>query len=289
MSSRPTVPAGAHRAAGTRRRLVAAGVAAVLLAPLGAAPVVAAPQAPERSGLVAEPAQGPLALGIGPQKSSSTTLRAFLSWARAYGFRVSEHPSYGGVTRGAHTRNSWHYDGLAADLNYGPAGAPSSERTRARFAIKVADSMGLGVIYARDGTVGSAADHRSHLHVDVGTTSNYGRGLVRAPAGSRTTQRLQLVAHFPLAQRDNLWGTNTDQRLQAIRAASRMHGTKFPYGVKTAQRAVGVTADGKWGPKSRAAHDKAVADLQRVLSVSATGTWGPVTERTYLSVRAKLR
>ncbi|MFI2105624.1 hypothetical protein ACH436_20185 [Isoptericola sp. NPDC019693] len=289
MTPRPTAPARAPRVDGARRRLAAAGVCAALLAPLGAAPASAAPQAPDRSGTAAQPSAGPLALGIGRQKSSSTTLKAYLSWARAYGFRVSEHPSYGGVTRGAHSKNSWHYDGLAADLNYGPAGAPSSERTRARTAIKVADSMGLGVIYARDGTVGSAAKHRNHVHIDVGTTSNYGRGTVLAQAGSRTTQRLQQVAHFPLAQRDNLWGPNTDQRLQAIRAASRMHGTKFPYGVKTAQLAVGVTADGKWGPKSRAAHDKAVASLQRVLSVSATGTWGPATERTYLSVRKKLR
>lgn len=286
MSTRPPVPA---RAARPRRILAATGVCAALIAPLAAAPAVAAPQTPDRSGVVARPAEGPVAFGIGRQKSSSTTLKAYLSWARAYGFRVSEHPSYGGVTRGAHSKNSWHYDGLAADLNYGPAGAPASERTRARTAIKVADSMGLGVIYARDGTVGSAAGHRNHVHIDVGTTSNYGRGRVLAPAGSRTTQRLQQVAHFPLAQRDNLWGPNTDQRLQAIRAASRMHGTKFPYGVKTAQRAVGVTADGAWGPKSRAAHDKAVASLQRVVGVSATGTWGPATERTYLSVRKKLR
>lgn len=289
MSSRPIVPTRASRIVGPRRRLVAAGVCAVLLAPLGAASVAAAPHAPERAGPTARPAESPLALGIGRQKSTSATLKAYLSWAKAYGFRVSEHPSYGGVTRGAHSKNSWHYDGLAADLNYGPAGAPSSERTRARTAIKVADSMGLGVIYARDGTAGSAASHRNHVHVDVGTTSNYGRGTVLAPTGSRTTQRLQRVAHFPWSQSDNLWGPNTDQRLQAIRAASRMHGTKFPYGVKTAQRAVGVTADGKWGPKSRAAHDKTVAALQRVLSVSATGTWGPVTESKYLSVRKKLR
>ncbi|SKC80621.1 hypothetical protein [Krasilnikoviella flava] len=287
MSSRPSVPARAPR---PRGRLAAAGVCAALLVTLWTPPAGAVPEAaPARSGPAARPAEAPLPLRIGRQKSSSTTLKAYLSWARAYGFRVSEHPSYGGVTRGAHSSNSWHYDGLAADLNWGPAGAPASERTRARFAIKVADSMGLGVIYARDGTVGSAGSHRSHLHVDVGTTSNYGRGRVPAPVGTRKTQQLQKVAHFPLAQRDNLWGPNTDQRLQSIRAASRMHGTKFPYGVKTAQRAVGVTADGKWGPKSRAAHDKAVAALQRVVSVSDTGTWGPATERAYTSLRNKLR
>jgi hypothetical protein len=278
---------------GPRRgpRVAAVGAAVTLLLALCPTPALAA--ARDAPPVAAHPARAPehgaLPLRIGKQKSSSTTLKAYLSWARAYGFRVSEHPSYGGVTRGAHSTNSWHYDGLAADLNYGPAGAPASERTRARFAIKVADSMGLGVIYARDGTVGSAASHRNHLHVDVGTTSNYGRGRVPAPAGTRKTQQLQQVAHFPLAQRDNLWGPNTDQRLQAIRAASRMHGTKFPYGVKTAQLAVGVTADGKWGPKSRAAHDKAVAALQRVVSVSATGTWGTATERAYTSLRTKLR
>ncbi|MCK9794564.1 hypothetical protein M1843_12480 [Isoptericola sp. 4D.3] len=292
MSTHPTpAPAARRRAAPRPRAAATVGAAVALLLVLCTPPATGAvaEASPAQSVRPATPDRGVLPLRIGRQKSSSTTLKAYLSWARAYGFRVSEHPSYGGVTRGAHSRNSWHYDGLAADLNWGPAGTSATERSRLRFAIKVADSMGLGVIHARDGSVGSAAGHRGHLHVDVGTTSNYGRGRVAAPAGSRTAQRLQQVAHFPLAQRDNLWGPSTDQRLQAIRAASRMHGSKFPYGVKTAQRAVGVTPDGAWGPKSRAAHDKAVAALQRVVGVSPTGTWGPATERSYTSVRKKLR
>ncbi|MEN5074532.1 hypothetical protein ABE437_12000 [Isoptericola cucumis] len=289
MSSSPMSPADAGPWTG-RRRLAAVGAAAALLWSLCPSPALAGPvAAPEREGHVMTRPEALLPMGFGKQSSRSSTLKRYLRWADAYGFRVSEHPSYGGVTRGAHASRSWHYDGLAADLNWGPPGAPASERTNVRFAIKVADSLGLGVIYARDGTVGSAADHRSHLHVDVGSTSNYGRGLVRVPEGQRRTQSLQGAAHFPWAQRDNLWGTNTDKRLQAIRAASRMHGTKFPYGVKLAQRAVGVTADGKWGPKSRAAHDRTVAAVQRAISVSPTGVWGPVTERTYLKVRSKLR
>lgn len=290
MSTRQTVPAGVG-AGPRRRRLATVAVAAALLLSLCPSPALAevADAAPDQERQVAARPDAVLPMGFGKQSSLASTLKRYLRWAHAYGFRVSEHPAYGGVTRGAHASRSWHYDGLAADLNWGPAGAPPSERANAKFAIKVANSLGLGVIYARDGTVGSAGDHRSHMHVDVGSTSNYGKGLVAVPTGQRRTQSLQAAAHFPWAQRDNLWGANTDKRLQAIRAASRMHGTKFPHGVKLTQRAVGVTADGKWGPKSRAAHDKTVAAVQRALSVSATGVWGPVTERTYLKVRKKLR
>ncbi|MGF0115157.1 hypothetical protein ACQFYA_02365 [Promicromonospora sp. Marseille-Q5078] len=292
MSSRPNAPERAPR-----RRWPAVAGAAVLALCLGPAPALAdGPVAASPAPVTAAPAVPatdvatlPLPAGLGKQMSSSSTLEHFLAWARAYGFRISGHPKYGGVKSGTHAAGSWHYDGLAADLNWGPAGAPASERARVKYAIKVADSMGIGVIYARDGTVGSAAHHRDHLHVDAGSTSNYGRGLVSVSAGQRKTQRLQAATHFAVRDRDNLWGSNTDQRLQAVRAASRMHGGKFPYGVKVAQRAVGVTADGKWGPKSRAAHDKTVASIQRTLGVRADSVWGAGTERTYLALRKKLR
>jgi hypothetical protein len=85
--------------------------------------------------------------------------------------------------------------------------------------------------------------------------------------------------------RDNLWGPDTDTRLQAVRAASTFGGGKFPHGVKTAQRAVRVKADAKWGPKSRAGHDKTVTEIQTVLGVPADGIWGPTTDRAYLALR----
>ena len=288
MSTRQIVPAGPGP---RRRRLAVVGGTTALLLSFCVPPSFAAAEdaAPRQAGHVTTRAESVLPMGFGKRSSLPSTLKRYLRWADAYGFRVSEHPAYGGVTRGAHASRSWHYDGLAADLNWGPPGAPASERANAKFAIRVANSLGLGVIYARDGTAGSAAQHRSHLHVDVGSTSNYGRGLVAVPQGQRRTQSLQAAVHFGWAKRDNLWGTNTDKRLQAVRAASRMHGTRFPHGVRTAQRAVGTTADGKWGAKSRAAHDKTVAAMQRAMSVSPTGVWGPVTERKYKNLRARLR
>ncbi|MFD6176709.1 MULTISPECIES: peptidoglycan-binding domain-containing protein [unclassified Isoptericola] len=227
-------------------------------------------------------------MGIGRQSASASTLRAFLKWAHAYGFRVAEHPDYGGV-HPVHTKGSWHYDGLAADLNYGPAGSPASERTAAQYAIQVAQSMGLGVIYALRGTHGSAAGHRDHLHVDVSASTNLGDRYTTTPKGDRRVQQLQEAVGFPWKQRDNLWGPDTEKRLEDVRAASRFRGSKFPHGVAATQRAVGADDDGKWGPKSRAAHDRTVQAIQRVLGVKADGVWGPTTERAYQALRKEKR
>lgn len=223
-------------------------------------------------------------MGIGRQAASSADLKAFLKWAKAYGFRVLEHPDYGGV-HPVHTAGSWHYDGLAADLNYGPPGAPAVERDAAAYAIKSAQAFGLGCIYALHGTHGSAATHRDHLHVDVSVSTNLGDRYSTTPRGDRKVHQLQGAAHLAMRRRDNLWGDDTEKRLDAVRQASRFHGTDFPHGVKTAQRSVGVKVDGKWGPKSRRAHDKTVAKFQAVLGVTADGVWGARTERAYLALR----
>lgn len=227
-------------------------------------------------------------MALGRQVSTSSTLLTFCAWAAAAGYRLGEHPRYGGVSN-VHVRGSWHYDGLAVDVNYGPPGTSSTERRKLLTALEVAESMGLGVIHARDGRVGSARTHTGHLHVDVGPTSNYGRGLVPVKSGSLVPHRLQGAVNFRTAERDNLWGPNTDARLEAVRHASRHHGVKFPHGVELAQRAVGTKVDGRWGDNSRAEHDETVGEVQRALGVKVDHVWGPKTDAAYLAARRRYR
>lgn len=217
--------------------------------------------------------------------ASDDTLDHYLAWADAAGFRILEHPDYGGVTPSLHIPGSYHGKGMAGDLNWGPAGAPAGEMSKLAYAAEVAQSMGLGCILASRGTGGSASSHRDHLHVDRSSSTNFGDRYTTTPHGTRKVQRLQGVVHFPAAQRDNLWGPDTEKRLDAVRQASRFGGTDFPHGVKTAQLAVGTKADGKWGDASRAAHDRTVQKVQRVLGVGVDGVWGKKTDAAYLKLR----
>lgn len=77
---------------------------------------------------------------------------------------------------------------------------------------------------------------------------------------------------------DNIWGPDTDKRINAVRSASNYGGVKFPWGVKFTQQVVGATADGIWGPKSRAAHDTTTKAVQSAVGATADGVWGPKTQ-----------
>jgi hypothetical protein len=223
-------------------------------------------------------------MALSKQVTPTSSLLRFLAWAKAAGYRVGEHPAYGGVTRGVHAASSWHYDGLAADINWG-TGNPPGERAHLVVALEVAQSMGLALIFARDGAVGVAANHRNHLHVDVGEWSNYGAGDVRRRGGDLKVWELQGAVHTPAAGRDNLWGPDTDKRLRAVQQAAVLAGMRFPYGIAYTQRVVGTPDDGVWGLASRRAHDDTVMDVQRALDVLVDGRWGTSTERAYQLAR----
>lgn len=227
-------------------------------------------------------------MALSKQVTPTSSLDRFMTWAAAAGYDVGEHPAHGGVTRGVHAPGSWHYDGLAADINWG-TGSPPGERAHLVVALEVAESMGLAVIFARDGVAGVATNHRNHLHVDVGEWSNYGAGDVRRRAGDLKVWRLQGAVGTPAAGRDNLWGPDTDKRLRAVQQASEYAGPRFPYGIKYTQRVVGTRDDGKWADNSRAAHDVAVEDIQRALGVTDDGVWGPNTDRAYQLARKAYR
>lgn len=119
-----------------------------------------------------------------------------------------------------------------------------------------------------------------------GPATNAKLDALLAPKGVVKVQALQQAVR---ATADNSWGPDTDKRLEAVRAASTLHGRRFPEGVKYTQAVVGARADGDWGPNSRKAHDATVANIQRALGVTADGQWGPATEAAYLAARKSAR
>lgn len=97
---------------------------------------------------------------------------------------------------------------------------------------------------------------------------------------------------------DNKWGSETDRHFRALIEASNFGGNDFPYGVKFAQAVVGTKPDGRWGPKSIAAHKRTVMNVQKALegmgfSVGRhngrpmfDGIWGRSTQAAYDKARA---
>lgn len=225
-------------------------------------------------------------MALSRQVTPTYVLNIFNRWAHLNGYRVGEHPDYGGVTPGVHVADSWHDLGLASDINWG-TNNPSVERNRLISASVVAESMGLALTYAQYGTAGSAANHRNHLHVDVGEWSNYGTGNVRRTPGSLVPYRLQEAVFRDPKQRDNIWGDNTEKRLNAVRMSSRMHGTKFPYGIAFTRRILGAGSGKTWDREARQQHDAAVLIVQEVLKVDQDAVWGPDTDSAYLTARSR--
>lgn len=227
-------------------------------------------------------------MALSRQVTPTYVLNIYMRWAHLNGYRVGEHPAYGGVTPGVHAPQSWHYEGLATDINWG-TGNPPGERAKLVAALTVGESMGLALTYARDGTVGSAATHRGHLHADVGEWSNYGRGPFRRTPGSLLPYRLQQAVFRSHAQRDNIWADRTDKRLNAVRMASRFHGVKFPYGVRFTQRVLGAPESDSWTRQAREEHDAAVLEIQEALKVTEDAVWGPDTDAAYLAARRRYK
>lgn len=230
-------------------------------------------------------------MALSDKSATTRDLVNFCNYAQARGARVSEMPPFDAVTPGVHNPKSFHYDrdgkyGQAADINYGKPGTSSEERAMLAHLVTVAQSFGLGVIYALYGTQGSASAHKTHLHVDVGSWTQLGNGARRPTPGDSCVWDVQPHLH---ANRDNLAGPDTRKRLNAVRASSNFGGKKFPYGIRFAQDVVGTKADNKWGVQSRGAHDDTVADIQAVLkrygyyTGRVDGIWGPLMDKGYMS------
>src|SRR5690606_30724258 len=86
----------------------------------------------------------------------------FGKWLRKRGFRVGEHPAFGGV-HPVHTKGSYHYKAGAIDVNYGPGGQSRAEMAAFDKIIRsgIARAFGLRSIWRYPG-------HYNHAHFDVG-------------------------------------------------------------------------------------------------------------------------
>lgn len=87
---------------------------------------------------------------------------------------------------------------------------------------------------------------------------------------------------------DTDWDGNLQRRVTALRSVAQQHGGVahlVVLEVQHAQRAVGATPDGVWGPKSRSAFKKTLPKVQLALGVAPDGSWGPVTEAAYQAAR----
>lgn len=119
--------------------------------------------------------------------------------------------------------------------------------------------------------------------------------LARNTDGSVRKPRCKALQQAVRADDDNVWGGETDRHCNAVREASNWGGRDFPYGVEFAQRVVGTKPDGKWGPKSEAAHDDTVVEMQTALRAmgfnpgTIDGRWGENTEDAYQAARKACR
>lgn len=116
-------------------------------------------------------------------------------------------------------------------------------------------------------------------------------GHAPAPAGGRKN-----CTSFQTAIRvdaDNMWGSNTDKNAAALMSASGFggEGNRFPYGIAFAQKVVGTNADNHWGPMSKDATKRTVANAQKALTgmgfntQGSDGIWGPNTDKAYQAAR----
>src|SRR5690606_29855311 len=121
-------------------------------------------------------------MALSAKLAPTEALVAICDLAIAMGGSVTEMPPWDAPNKGAHDPKSFHYDrdgkyGQAADINF-----TTDERAKIIRLIRSCQAAGVSVIYARDGVVGAAAKHRTHLHADVGSYTNLGTGLVRTRA-----------------------------------------------------------------------------------------------------------
>jgi hypothetical protein len=238
-------------------------------------------------------------MALSKKRATTGALVRFVQYAMANGVKVTDMPPYDAVTPGSHERGSWHYlkdgkYGQAADLNT-RLGSSTAERNQLALFIPVAQSFGLAIIFGYYGTNGPAAQHRDHMHVDVGSYSNLGRGGFVPALGSTVVADTQLAVHQPLKRRDNLLGRNTWLDVDAVRMASRFHHNQFPHTLARARAAVGAGPGASWDLKARQCHDATVGALQTRWKAAGLykGTvdhvWGPLMDQACAAWLRKYR
>lgn len=175
---------------------------------------------------------------------------------RYRGYRVGEHPSFGGVHAAYHIANSKHLRGEAIDLNWNISVPKNAEENR-RF-----DRLALELPRRNFGTIWNRGpgDHDAHLHAETYGYQYAGRVRLKAPVywrkvsvngtwDANTTRALQEWLGTPVTGGISSSGSTVIKALQAF--------------LNTEQRG-NLVIDGARGPKTYKA-------LQRYLGTPVTG------------------
>ena len=192
-----------------------------------------------------------------------TYLDEFLDAAAAVpGVRIAEHPRYGGVNPALHMAGSEHGKGNAADLNYGPPGAPAVERPVLLALAQAADLYGLNTIYTphrRHPNPRTAANHEDHLHVDGGPIRSY----TPPPVDVQRARRIMTALREELEEEDDM--KLTDKITHAKSAQDALPAGMNDQSVEGALSY--ASAGGRWlidhGPELLKVNKQILAELQK--------------------------
>jgi len=224
---------------------------------------------------------------LSKQIATVRQIHSFKIVAKREGWIVGQSLPEARVTQ-VHVADSWHYhnslylgrrETLAGDLNR--TSGTKMEKAHAPYLVRVAKSMGIAPRYSLYGHV---SGHDDHFHFDAGTWGNIGQGEFKVHAGDLCVWDTQYLLEN---KQDNLLGAEDTTDLNSLRLATAFHKEQFPVGKKRVQLIIDANPDGVWGPKSRAALKKWVAQWQKVLNTygyysgAIDGDWGPKTEASY--------
>lgn len=138
-------------------------------------------------------------------------------------------------------------------------------------------------------------------HTDPGTnfpwteflskvTAHYDNMPAQGQDNHGSCKPLQSALGFGPADVDDIWGHDTDERIQTVRWATRL---QFPNGVAFAQTCVRTPPTGRWDEVSSAALSKEVVRIQAAFATMGypvkdkAGVWDSSTENAYLASRKR--
>lgn len=125
--------------------------------------------------------------------------------------------------------------------------------------------------------------------VGFGRPAYNGNGAPAAAPAQQGYPDIRGFQHAVRAAEDNIFGPDTSNRWDALYAASRMGGGRFPFGVQFVQGVVGTAQDGSWGPASARAHDACVGGVQQWAGITIDGQLGPQTRDTVNGILGRAR
>lgn len=203
-------------------------------------------------------------MALGARKSSNAALESYLRDMHARGLRILEHPKYGGVNHRVHVAGSWHGNGAAADINYGPSGAPREERAVLIWAARLAEAKGLNAIYShwrQHPLINTRNNHWDHLHVDVGHTFGFTdkkpdaaryRKLLATPVPgfTRKPRRLPTIRRGGKNYLVRLWQEFLIEHRYLGGKPDSIFGSKTEAATKAFQKEHSLVRDGVVGPKT---------------------------------------